>query len=247
VFDVALLILIAACVLIVMLESVESLRAQYGRQFVILEWAFTAVFTVEYLIRLAVVRNRWRYATSFFGVIDLISILPSYLELFMTGTHFLMTVRILRMLRMFRILKLAAFVSESGMLLRALSASRDKIMVFLATVLAIVCVEGTLMYVLEQNANSGFDNIPQSIYWAVVTITTVGFGDITPVTVAGKFMACIIMLTGFAIIAVPTGVFTAEMNREFRSTGSKPRPCPECGWERHDPHAHYCHQCGNHL
>jgi voltage-gated potassium channel len=246
-FDLVLLGIILVCVMVVMLESVESIRASYQKQFVILEWIFTGIFTIEYLARMYVVRNRWKYATSFFGIIDLISILPSYLELLLTGSHYLMTVRILRLLRMFRILKMAEHVGESYMLLRALRASANKIMVFLVSVMAIVCVEGTIMYVIEHDANAGFANIPQSIYWSIVTITTVGFGDVTPVTVAGKMMACVVMLTGFAIIAVPTGVVTSEMHREMNNLRPSARKCETCGWARHDSQALYCQQCGDSL
>ncbi|MGV3485470.1 MAG: ion transporter [Planctomycetaceae bacterium] len=246
-FDVVLLALIVVCVVVVMLESVESLRAQHSRLFRILEWSFTAIFTVEYLTRLWLVRDRWRYATSFFGIIDLISILPSYLELLLAGSHYLMTVRILRLLRMFRILRMTEHVDESQVLLRALRASREKIIVFLVSVVALVCVEGTMMYVLEQGVNGGFANIPQSIYWAVVTITTVGFGDVTPVTVAGKLMACVIMLTGFAIIAVPTGVVTSEMHREITQSKRARKLCLQCGWAWHDIRARFCQQCGERL
>jgi voltage-gated potassium channel len=246
-FDIVLLTLIMACVIVVMLESVESLRAQYVHFFNTAEWIFTAIFTVEYIARLWVVKNRWRYATSFYGIIDLISILPSYLELFFADSHYLMTIRIIRLLRMFRILKMAEHVGESHMLLRALRASSNKIVVFLLSVVAIVCVEGTMMYVIEHDSNDGFSNIPQSIYWAIVTITTVGFGDITPVTVAGKMMACVIMLTGFAIIAVPTGVVTSEMNREMNTQPRTRRTCSTCGWARHDAQANYCQQCGDAL
>jgi len=246
-FDIVLLAVIAACVLVVMLESVESLRAEHERLFGILEWVFTALFTAEYLARLWVVRNRWRYATSFYGIIDLVAILPSYLELFLAGSHYLMTIRILRLLRMFRILKMTDYVGESNLLLRALRASSNKIMVFLISVVAIVSVEGTMMYVIENESNPGFGNIPQSIYWAIVTITTVGFGDVTPVTIAGKMMACIIMLTGFAIIAVPTGVVTTEMSREMNASRFLKRGCKKCGWMRHDSQAVYCQQCGDAL
>jgi voltage-gated potassium channel len=246
-FDMILLVLIGICVVVVMLESIEPLRLEYLRFFSTLEWVFTAIFTVEYLARLWVVRDRWRYATSFFGIIDLISILPSYLELFLTGSHYLMTVRILRLLRMFRILKMAEHVGESYMLLRALRASSNKIMVFFVSIVAIVCVEGTMMYVIEHNANDGFSNIPQAIYWSIVTITTVGFGDVTPVTVAGKLMACVIMLTGFAIIAVPTGVVTSEMHRELNASTTSNLTCIRCGWARHDPQANFCQRCGQSL
>lgn len=246
-FDIGLLLLIVLCVAVVMLESVEPYQVKYARWFQLCEWGFTAAFTVEYLARLWVVRDRWRYATSFFGVIDLISILPSYLELLFAGSHYLMTVRVLRLLRMFRILKMAEHFGEAQLLVRALHAGRQKIAVFLASVMAIVCVEGTMIYVIEHDANPAFSNIPQSIYWAIVTLTTVGYGDITPVTNLGKLMASVIMLTGFAIIAVPTGVVTAEISREMGAGAKLKQKCAECGWDRHDPQAHFCDRCGRSL
>jgi len=246
-FDIALLWLIAASVLVVMLESVDSLRAEHERLFRVAEWSFTLIFTVEYLTRLAVVRDPWRYARSFFGVIDLLSFLPTYLELVVADTHYLMILRVLRMLRMFRVLKMAHHIGEAGVLINALRASRAKIAVFLFSVIAFVCVEGTVMYLLEHNANPGFRNIPQSIYWAIVTLTTVGYGDVAPITVAGKLMACVIMLTGFAIIAVPTGVVTAELGREITRVRRREVRCPECGWDDHDVRAQCCQQCGARL
>lgn len=246
-FDIALLCVIVASVLVVMLESVESLRHDYGGVLRRAEWVFTILFTIEYLLRLWVVRRRTRYAFSFFGIVDVLSFVPTYLELFLTGSHYLMTLRILRLLRMFRVLKMAQHIGEASVLINALRASRTKISVFLFSVMALVCVEGTVMYLLEHTANSGFTNIPQSIYWAIVTITTVGYGDISPVTVLGKMMASIIMLTGFAIIAVPTGVVTAELGREMAAGRTDRRRCRECGWEGHDRRAGFCHQCGTNL
>jgi voltage-gated potassium channel len=243
-FDIGLLWIIAASVLVVMLESVDSLRARNETAFRAAEWAFTIVFTIEYALRLWVVRQPWRYARSFFGVVDLLAFLPTYLELVFAGSHYLMILRVLRMLRMFRILKMAHHMGEAGVLVNALLASRAKISVFLFSVMALVCVEGTLMYLLEHSVNAGFRNIPQSIYWGIVTITTVGYGDVAPVTVLGKMMASVIMLTGFAILAVPTGVVTAELGREMaRSRGAHLR-CRECGWAEHDYRARFCHQCG---
>lgn len=240
VFDVMLLWLIGLSVLTIMLESVDELRERHGRLFVTLEWVFTGLFTLEYAARLWVVRRRWRYARSFFGVIDLISILPAYISLLLPGSHYLMTVRLMRM---FRVLKMAEYIGEAGVLMNALSASRRKIMIFFSAVLALVCVEGTIVYVIEHDANPGYSNIPQSIYWAIVTITTVGYGDIAPVTVLGKIMASVIMLTGFAIIAVPTGIVTSEISREIKGTRTR-RRCNECGWDDHDSRARHCQQCG---
>jgi len=243
-FDVALLWIIAVSVLVVMLESVVSLRADNEFAFRVAEWCFTIIFTIEYALRLWVVRRPWRYALSFFGVIDLLAFLPTYLELFIAGSHYLMILRVLRMLRMFRVLKMAHHIGEAGVLLNALAASRAKISVFLFSVLALVCVEGTLMYLLEHSVNPGFHNIPQSIYWAIVTITTVGYGDVAPVTILGKMMASVIMLTGFAILAVPTGVVTAELGREMARSRRTGLRCRECGWDEHDSHARFCQQCG---
>lgn len=246
-FDVALLWIIAASVVVVMMESVETLRSDYLRWMRVAEWGFTVVFTLEYLVRLWVVRNPWRYARSFFGVVDLLAFLPAYLELLLTDTHYLMILRVLRLMRMFRVLKMAHHIGEAGVLLNALKASRAKISVFLFTVLAFVCVEGTVMYLIEHRDNPGFRNIPQSIYWAIVTLTTVGYGDVAPITVAGKLMACVIMLTGFAIIAVPTGVVTAELGREINRSRRVPIRCRECGWDDHDIRAQCCQQCGVRL
>jgi len=247
IFDILLLWLIGLSVLTLMLESVEDLRAQHGRLFITIEWIFTAAFTLEYLARLWVVRKRWRYASSFFGVVDLLSLLPSYIELFVPGTHYLMTLRVLRLMRMFRVLKMAEYLGEATMLLNALRAGRRKIMVFLTSLLSLVFVEGTVMYVLERDANPDFANIPQSIYWAIVTITTVGYGDVAPVTVLGKLMASVIMLTGFAIIAVPTGIMTYEIGREMRGGRGTRRRCRECGWTATEARARYCQQCGTEL
>lgn len=246
-FDVALLWIIAASVLVVMLESVDSLRNEYEQAFRLAEWGFTFVFTIEYVVRLWVVRRPLRYARSFFGVVDLLAFVPTYLELLLAGSHYLMILRVLRMLRMFRVLKMAHHIGEAGVLLNALRASRAKIFVFLFSVMALVCVEGTVMYLIEHSVNSGFRNIPQAIYWAIVTITTVGYGDVAPVTVLGKMMASVIMLTGFAIIAVPTGVVTAELGREMLQARQVRRRCGECGWEQHDARAHFCQQCGTRL
>ena len=244
-FDLTLICLILLSVVTLMLESVEELQAAHSGLFGTMEWVLTSLFTVEYLARLWAVRRRWSYATSFFGIVDLISILPSYLELLVAGSHYLMTFRALRLLRMFRVLKLAEYTGEANVLLNALNASRRKIAVFFTTVITLVLIEGTIMYVIEHDANKGFRNIPQSIYWAIVTLTTVGYGDVAPVTVLGKMMASVIMLTGFAIIAVPTGIVTHEIGREMRGSGRGPfRRCRECGWEENDPRARFCQQCG---
>jgi len=231
-----------------MIESVESIRQQHAALLYLLEWGFTLLFTLEYALRIWVVRNRRRYIFSFFGIVDLLSIIPTYLEIFLTGSGHLIIIRILRLLRMFRVLKMAHHMGEANLLMNALLASRSKIAVFIFSVLAIVSIEGTLMYLLESGAeNSGFSSIPQSIYWGIVTITTVGYGDIAPVTIAGKVLASIMMLTGFAIIAVPTGIVTAELQRERKEVQMDVRECGECGRMGHDPKARYCKMCGTSL
>jgi len=247
IFDIILLWLIGISVLVVMLESVQSLNARHGTLLRTVEWTFTIVFTLEYLVRLWVVKRRASYVFSFFGMVDLLSVLPTYLELMLHGTHYLMVVRILRLLRMFRILKMAKTIGEASVLARALLSSRHKIGVFLFVVMTLVCVEGTIMYLLEQSVNPDFANIPQAIYWAIVTITTVGYGDASPVTVLGKMMASVIMLTGFAIIAVPTGVVTAELSHEIGKRRIAFRRCQSCGWSDHEAVARHCHQCGAEL
>jgi len=242
-FDIVLLWLIGLSVLLVMIESVESLHLAHGRGLRIAEWVFTAVFTVEYIVRLLIVRRPLRYARSFFGVVDLLSIAPTYLELVLADSHYFMTLRVLRMLRMFRVLKMAHHLGEARVLLDALQAARAKITVFLFSVLSIVCVEGTIMYVIEHSVNEGFRSIPQAIYWAIVTLTTVGYGDVIPVTAAGKVMASVVMLTGFAIIAVPTGIVAAELGHRIESRQNR-RRCEECGATGHAAQARHCHHCG---
>jgi len=185
-----------------------------------------------------------RYLFSFFGIVDLVAIVPTYLQIFVVGTQYLAVVRILRLLRMFRIFKMAHHIGEAGVLMSALRASQRKIFVFLLSVMTLVCIEGTLVYVVESPYNDQFSSIPQSIYWAIVTITTVGYGDMAPVTVIGKIMASFIMLTGFAIIAVPTGVVTAELSKQAKTDE---RACGECGWKGHDSRAIYCMHCGTPL
>ena len=247
-FDLILLGLIASSVTVVMLESVESFRAQHSYTLKVLEWIFTILFTIEYVTRLSVVRNKRRYVFSFFGIVDLLSILPTYLELFVSGSGHFIIIRIFRLLRMFRILKMAKHVGDANVLVNALIASRPKISVFIFSLMAIVSIEGTLMYILESTVeNTGFTSIPQSIYWGIVTITTVGYGDIAPVTVAGKMLASVMMITGFAIIAVPTGIVTSELHRELEAVKMDSRKCGGCGHKGHDPKALHCKMCGHKL
>jgi len=246
-FDVALLVLIGASVLVVMLDSVEILRIKHRSLFLGLEWAFTIVFTIEYVVRLMVVRKRRRYALSFFGIVDLLSILPTYLAVLFTGSQYLMVIRLLRLLRMFRVLKMAHHFGQSNLLLNSLRASWPKISVFLVFILILVSIEGTLMYLVEGAHNPGFSSIPQSIYWAIVTVTTVGYGDVAPLTVVGKVLSSMIMLSGYAIIAVPAGIVITEIDRKRETLRMDGRKCGECGWQGHDPGAKFCKHCGNGL
>lgn len=253
-FDLLLLVVIVISVLAVMLESVELLRDGYGwrPKFVAVEWVITFLFSLEFLARLACVNRPWRYVFSFFGMVDIVSLLPSYLGLFFTGAHTLATIRMLRLLRVFRVLKLARHVKEAQGLLRALKHTWPKITVFISAIVCTIVILGTVMYIIEGTSGSGFDNIPVSVYWAIVTMTTVGYGDIAPATALGKIVASLIMLLGYAIIIVPTGLFSAEIissradqPHSQRSTPS--RPCPNCRHTRHDTTAKYCNQCGAEL
>ena len=243
-FDLVLFAAIIASVVVVLLESTASARAAFGPELRAAEWGFTVLFTVEYALRLWTVRNPARYATSFFGIIDLLAILPTWLSLFIPGAQSLLVVRILRLLRVFRVLKLADYLSESALLWRALRASRKKITVFLFTVITIVVIVGAAMYVIE-GAEHGFTSIPLSIYWAVVTLTTVGYGDLTPATVPGKALSIMVMLLGYAIIAVPTGIVTMELTRSAMPVSTQ--ACPSCGIGGHEFGAKFCRRCGSPL
>ena len=244
-FDFVLLGCILLSVLAVMLESVARIRAAYGPLLFTVEWGFTLLFTVEYLLRLVSVRRPFRYATSFFGLVDLLAIMPTYLSVLVPGTQYLLVVRILRLLRVFRVLKLSEYLVQADVLVRALRASRFKIAVFLLTVLTMVVIVGSVMYVVEGEA-SGFTDIPTSIYWAVVTLTTVGYGDLAPRTPLGQLLASIVMLLGYGIIAVPTGIVSLELSRASQPAVST-QACPACGAEGHDPDAVYCKYCGAQL
>lgn len=245
-FDVGLLWAIFISVTAVMLDSVAHIRAEYGPVLRAVEWCFTVLFTVEYLLRLYAVRYPLRYATSFFGLVDLLAILPTYLSVLIPGTHTLLVVRVLRLLRVFRVLKLVNFLGEAEVLLTALRSSRPKITVFLGAVLSTVVIMGAVMYLVEGEA-SGFDSIPRGMYWAIVTMTTVGFGDITPRTVAGQFIASVLMILGYGIIAVPTGIVSVELAAATRRAAIHPQACPGCGAEGHDPDAVFCKRCGTRL
>ena len=244
-FDVLLIASIFLSIIVVMLDSVSSINAVYGRLFFLLEWFFTILFTIEYLLRLSCIGRPWRYATSFFGVIDLLAVLPSYLSLLLPGAEIFLVIRILRVLRIFRVLKLVQYIGEANLLIKALQSSRRKITVFMFTVMSLVIIFGSLIYVIEGEQN-GFTSIPRSIYWAIVTMTTVGYGDISPKTGFGQALAALVMIIGYSIIAVPTGIVTAEITQQLKKKISN-RPCPECGVSNHDDDAQYCKYCGASL
>lgn len=244
-FDLILLLSIILSVIIVFLDSDLELRKTYGRFFFMAEWVFTVLFTIEYFLRIIASKKPARYIFSFYGIIDLLAVLPTYLSLVLAGTQFLIVIRILRLLRIFRILKLNRYISASRYLGQSIKNSRYKIGVFLWSVLTLVVIMGAIMYLVEGPEN-GFRNIPESIYWAIVTMTTVGYGDISPHTILGKTIASVIMIIGYAIIAVPTGIISVEMARTARSVKEN-RECPECHLEEHEQDARYCRNCGSPL
>lgn len=241
-FDVLLIVCILASVAAVMLDSIGAVRVQNGRLLYGIEWFFTLIFTAEYLLRLLCVGRPLKYAGSFYGVVDLMAIVPTYLSLVLPGSQYLLVIRILRILRIFRILKLVPYLGEAQLLMQALRASGRKIAVFLYTVLTLVVIFGSLMYVVEGEVH-GFTSIPRSIYWAIVTLTTVGYGDISPHTNLGQALASVVMIFGYAIIAVPTGIVTVEMSQAFGRKVST-QACPECSAEGHDVGARHCKFCG---
>ena len=243
-FDVVLLWFIAASVLAIMLESVDSIGGPHHLELKMAEWAFTAIFTIEYLVRIWIARRPLRYIFSFFGLVDLLSILPTYLAIFMSGPESFAVIRILRILRMFRVLKMVRHMGEARILLNALRSSRPKITVFVFGVLSLVIIVGTILYLIEGPKNDGFSNIPKSIYWAIVTITTVGYGDISPQTPLGQGIAAVMMLIGYAILAVPTGIVGLEVWREAH-VGE--RECQGCGLGGHLVSASFCRECGEKL
>ena len=242
-FDVTLIGMILLSVLTVMLDSVPQINAKYGQQLYYAEWFFTVLFTVEYAVRLWCIEHSWGYAKSFYGVVDLLSVLPTYLSLWFPGAQFFLAVRILRVLRVFRVLRMVRYVGEAELIAQALAASRRKIIVFVASVLALMVIFGALMYVVEGGTNPAFASIPHSIYWAVTTMTTVGYGDITPTTPLGQSLASFIMIMGYGIIAVPTGIVTLELNEANRRQANT-RTCYDCSAEGHSREASYCWRCG---
>ncbi|HEY0679418.1 MAG TPA: ion transporter [Chitinophagaceae bacterium] len=245
-FDISLLVFIILSIIVVILDSMRSYQTEYGRELNTLEWIFTIVFTVEYILRLISIRQPLKYVFSFLGIIDLLAIIPSYLSIMFAGAESLMAFRALRLMRVFRIFKLSHYISEMRFLGVAIKGSLRKISIFMLIVLMLVIILGSIMYVVESGEN-GFTSIPESIYWAIVTITTVGYGDITPVTMIGKVVASFIMLIGYGIIAVPTGIVTTEMALAIRNKEQKNEVCPRCGKEGHDEDAKFCKKCGERL
>ena len=248
-FDVALLLLIVLSIVVVVLESVEEIRRPFAGLFFYAEWTLTALFTIEYFLRIYSIQKPWKYISSFYGLVDLLAILPAYLTLIVGGGQYFVTIRALRLLRVFRILKLGPYLSESTVLVAALHASRRKIEVFLGTVLTVVLIVGTMMYMIEGGQDSGFSSIPRSMYWAIVTVTTVGYGDITPLTVPGQFLSALLMIMGYGIIAVPTGIVSVELAQATADSRKKlnTQCCPVCSKEGHDNDAVYCKYCGGQL
>lgn len=253
-FDVVLIVAILASVIVVMLESVGSIEAQYSQTLFVIEWFFTILFSIEYALRLWVIRQPLRYARSFFGIVDLLAVLPTYISLIAPGAQVLLTVRILRTLRVFRVLKLANYLDEAEQLRRALAASKRKILVFIFVVLTLVTIMGSMMYLIEGGEN-GFDSIPRSVYWAVITVTTVGYGDIAAQTPVGQLLTVALVIVGYGIIAVPTGIVTVELNNEVKERRAARRAaqklievqlalCPQCGLGDHDADARFCKWCG---
>lgn len=241
-FDILLICAILLSVLAVMLDSVESVSNAYGTELLIVEWFFTVLFTIEYGVRIYISPNSWAYIRSFYGIVDLLSIIPTYLTFFFPGARSLLVIRLLRVLRIFRVLKLARYIGESNILLRSLMTSRRKVFVFFTSILVLTTIIGSLMFLIEGRKN-GFTSIPMSIYWTIVTITTVGYGDIVPATPWGKVLSTITMLVGYSIIAVPTGIITAELATELQRDRNL-KICPNCGHMGHERDANYCRFCG---
>src|SRR6187401_1477852 len=245
-FDIVLLVCIIGSIITVTLDSVEVYHNKFGEIFYILEWVFTSLFTIEYILRLISIKRPLKYVFSFLGLIDLLAIIPSYLSIFLAGAQSLLVLRALRLLRVFRIFKLTHFLTEMEFLRASILTSLKKISIFMLVVFSMTIILGSIMYLVE-NGENGFSSIPDSIYWAIVTITTVGYGDISPVTTLGKFIASVIMLLGYGIIAVPTGIVTTEMALAARKRDEKNEVCPKCGKEGHDSDATYCKICGELL
>lgn len=250
IFNIALFIVIIISILLVMLESIQEIDNKYHDFLNISEWVITILFSIEYIARIVAVKKPFKYIFSFFGIIDLLSTIPKYLSFFLVGSHSLVALRALRLMRVFRILKLARFIGESTNLVRALRLSRAKISVFILFVFILCIIFGTVMYLVESGQDSGFTSIPISIYWAIVTLTTVGYGDIAPITPLGQFISSFIMLMGYAIIAVPTGIVSAEvanLSKRSRDTHTNTQACPHCMAIYHNDSAEFCYKCGGRL
>ncbi len=245
-FDLILIFSIFCSVISVMLSSIDDMQQQYSQIFFYIEWFFTLLFTIEYILRLICVRKPWLYCRSFFGIVDFLSIIPTYLSFLFPSVKYMLVVRIFRLLRVFRILKLSEYLGEAQVLLSALSKSRHKILVFLYTVVTLVVIFGSLMYVVE-GGDAGFTSIPQSVYWAIVTMTTVGYGDIAPQTTFGQIIASFMMIMGYGIIAVPTGIYSSELLKANKMARINNEACPDCGETGHDFDASYCKYCGHFL
>lgn len=246
-FDIILLFLILASIAVVMLESVSEIGNNYAYELDLAEWIITILFTLEYFARIVVIKKPKEYIFSFYGVIDFLSTIPKYLSLFFIGSHALIALRALRLLRVFRILKLARFIGEGNELANALKASRAKISVFLLAIFMLCIVLGTLMYMIEGGSGGGFTSIPRSVYWAIVTLTTVGYGDIAPVTPFGQFIASIIMILGYAVIAVPTGIVSSEMTKDRKKVHLNTQSCTQCSASNHRDDADFCYECGHEI
>jgi len=247
-FDLIILTMILASIILVMLESVSFINEKHAALFNILEWVITIVFTIEYILRIVTINKPQKYIFSFYGIIDFLSTIPKYLSILFVGTHALVALRALRLLRVFRILKLARFIGESNDLVKALKASRAKISVFLFAVLIVAIILGTVMYLVE-GPEHGFNSIPRSVYWCIVTLTTVGYGDISPGTPLGQFIASIVMVLGYGIIAVPTGIVSSEYTQQtrFKKVQLNTQHCTNCNENNHFDDAKFCHHCGQTL
>ncbi|MFV0530586.1 MAG: ion transporter [Flavobacteriales bacterium] len=248
-FDVALFVLIILSIGIVFLDSIVPIHKEYENLLLILEWVVTILFTIEYILRIWVLKKPWRYIFSFYGVIDFLSIVPTYLSVFFAGTHFLAAIKIMRLFRVFRVFKLSRYIKESNLLAASLRASIRRIIVFISFIFFTVVVIGSMMYVIE-GEEAGFTSIPTGIYWAIVTITTVGYGDISPITPLGQFLASLVMLLGYGVLAIPTGIVSAEMISQAKKGESfkiTTQACPSCGGEGHASDAKYCKFCGHKL
>ena len=251
IFDLLLLVAILLSVFLVIVETIPEVRASYHNQIVIIEWIFSVLFMIEYILRIYSINNRLKYILSFYGIIDFLSILPALVLLFYANAHSLLLLRALRLMRIFRILKLTRYMSQGQIIIRALKASKEKILVFIFFIFLLVILFGSLIYLIEGDINPKFDSIPRSIYWAIVTITTVGYGDISPVTPLGQFLASLIMISGYAILAVPTGIVTGELISASKNSNNShlynTNTCPHCLLEGHDLDAKFCRHCGGKL